>query len=376
MLWLAVKTLFHERGRLVITLTGIIFSTVLTLTQVSMYLGMMGNATGVIRHTDADIWITSKNVQNFDFANPFPEERINRVRALPEVLRADRFILTWGFLKLASGGQEQVQIIGFNPDTGVGAPWAMVSGNIADVKGGRYMIIDRTAEKRLGGLQPGTIWELNQVQFKLAGLSEGTRSFTTAPVIFISYNQVHRFLTSFVRNDQATYIVAKLKDRRTMEKTIETLRSVMKDNDVLSKEDFIWKTVMYWTVQTGMGMGFFLTAILGLVVGGAIVGQTVYANTMEHLREYGTLKALGAKNSDIYTVIFSQVGINAVIGFTVGSLIILLLRNGAEKAGVTLYMHPLLFVALFFLVLSTCFLSAYFSVRKVRNLDPVTVFRA
>ena len=376
MLWLAVKTLFHERGRLVITLTGIIFSTVLTLTQVSMYLGMMGNATGVIRHTDADIWVMSKNVQNFDFANPFPEERINRVRALPEVLWADRFILTWGFLKLASGGQEQVQIIGFNPDTGVGAPWSMVSGNISDAKGGRYMIIDRTAEKRLGGLQPGTIWELNQVQFKLTGLSEGTRSFTTAPVIFIAYNQVHRFLTSFVRDDQTTYIVAKLRDKRALDRTIEGLRAIMKDNDVLSKEDFIWKTVMYWTVQTGMGMGFFLTAVLGLIVGGAIVGQTVYANTMERLREYGTLKALGAKNSDIYAVIFSQVGICAVIGFAVGSVVILLLRNGAEKAGVTLYMHPLLFVSLFFVVLFTCFLSAYFSVRKVRNLDPVTVFRS
>jgi putative ABC transport system permease protein len=376
MLWLAIKTLFHEKGRLIITLTGIIFSTVLTLTQVSMYFGMMGNATSVIRNTDADIWVASKNIQNFDFANPFPEERINRVNALPDVLWADRIMLTWGFLKLADGGQEQVQIIGFNPDTGVGAPWRMVNGNAADVKGGGYMIIDKTAEQRLGRLEPGTIWELNEKRYKLVGLSEGIKSFTTAPVIFMSYEQTKNFIMGPVPLAQTSFIVAKLKDRSRINEVADELRASMKNNDVFTRDEFIYKTVMYWTVQTGMGMGFFLTAILGLIVGGAIVGQTIYANTMEHLREFGTLKALGARNSDIYQVIFSQVGISAVIGFTAGSIILLSMKSGIEKAGVSLYITPALFISIFALVLFTCFLSAFFSVKKVRRLDPVMVFRS
>lgn len=375
MLWLAVKTLFHEKGRLVITLTGIIFSTVLTLTQVSMYLGMMGNATGVIRHLDADIWITSKNSQNFDFAYPFPEDRINRVKAMPDVLWADRLILTWGFLKLEGGGQEQVQIIGFNPDTGRGAPWKMIAGSPSDIKGGRYMIIDKTSEKRLGQLKTGTLWELNDRLFKLVGISYGIKSFTTAPVIFMSYNQAQAF-EGLVKDRQASYIVAKIKDTEKTEEIVKELRETMKNNDIFTKEGFINKTVMYWTVQTGMGMGFFLTAILGLIVGGAIVGQTVYANTMEHLREFGTLKALGARNSDIYRVIFSQVSISAVIGYSVGSLLILSIRDGIEKAGVNLYLSPGLFLILFLIIILTCFLSAYFSVRKIRTLDPVMVFRS
>ncbi len=82
MLWLAFRMLFQERGRLVITLVGIVFSSVLTLVEVGIYLGMMGNATSVVRHTDADIWIMSQNVPNFDFAQLFPAYRTNRVRAL------------------------------------------------------------------------------------------------------------------------------------------------------------------------------------------------------------------------------------------------------------------------------------------------------
>ncbi|HBH60646.1 MAG TPA: hypothetical protein DDX85_02660 [Nitrospiraceae bacterium] len=375
MYWLAIKTLFYEKGRLIITLIGIVFSTVLSLTQVSMYLGLIGNATAIIRHVDADIWIVSKNAQNFDFANPFPEERINRVKALSNVIRADKMILTWGFLKLANGGQEQVQIIGFNPDTGTGAPWNMISGSAADVKGGRYMIIDRTSEQRLGDLRVNTIWELNGRRFKLVGISQGIKSFTTSPIIFMSYLKAQQFFRETSSQKLASYIVAKVKDEGGIVETVEYLKAAMRDNDVFTRDDFVYKTVMYWTVQTGMGMGFFLTAVLGLIVGGAIVGQTVYANTMEHLREFGTLKALGARNSDIYKVIFAQTGISAVAGYTIGSVLILLAKDGIEKAGVSLYLSAGLFLILFFVILITCILSAYFSVRKVRTLDPVMVFR-
>lgn len=378
MLWLAFKTLFHEKGRLFITLMGITFATILVLAQIGMYIGMMGNATSIIRHIDSDLWITSKNIQNFDFANPFPEERINRVRALPDIAWAEKLILTYGFLKLANGGREQVQLVGYNPDTGIGAPWAMIAGNPTDVKGGRYMIMDKTSEQRLGKLEIGTTWELTLASphsFKLVGLSDGIKSFTTMPVIFISYNQMQTLISEFSQERETLFIVAKLKDKRQLNEAADLLRATMRDNDVFTKDGFIYKSIMYWTVQTGMGMSFFLTALLGLAVGGSIVGQTIYANTMEHIREFGTLKAIGARNSDIYKVIFSQAGISAVTGYIIGTLFILLVKGSIEKAGVSIYLSPALSLGLFIVIFLTCILSAYFSIRKIKRLDPVMVFR-
>lgn len=371
MLWLACKTLFHEKGRLLITLVGITISAILTITQVGMYIGMMRDATDIIRHNDADIWVASKNIQNVVFANPIPEERINRVKAIPDIVWADKVILTWGFLKLANGGQEQIQITGFNPDTGVGAPWYMHKGSPLDVKGGKYMIIDNTSEKRLGGLEIGSIWELNDRRFRLVGLSHGIKSFTTAPQIFMSYNQAQTFMPA----NHTSFIVAKVNDKNRIDAVVNTLKASMKDNDVFTRNAFIYKNIMYWTVETGMGMSFFLTAILGLAVGGAIVGQTIYANTMEHIKEFGTLKALGARNIDIYIVIFTQTTISAIIGYVLGSIIILFSWDAIERAGVSLYLSPVLFILIFLIVLLTCLLSGYFSVRKVRKLDPAMVFR-
>ncbi len=375
MYWLAWKTLYHEKTRLAITIAGITFSTVLVQTQIGIYFGMMGNATAVIRHSDSDIWITPKNIQNFDFANPVPEERINKMKALPEVLWADRLIVTWGFLKLANGGLEQVQIIGYNPNTGRGAPWSMVSGRTEDVKGGSYMILDKSAEKRLGSLKVGSVWELSGRRFRLVGLSNDIKSFTTTPIVFMSYGSAQDLPGDFIDSHNTSYIMAKLKNGEKTRAVVAHLRDDLRDNEILSKKGFILKTIKYWTIQTGIGMSFFLSAVLGLIIGGAIAGQTIYANTMQHLREYGTLKAMGARNGDIYGIIFSQAAISAFCGYSLGSVCISLARGWLEQAGVPLYLDIWLIMALFVIVVLTCVCSAWFSVRKIRTLDPVLVFR-
>lgn len=378
MLWLAFKILFQERGRLAVTLVGIVFSTVLTLMEVAIYFGMMGNATGVVRHTDADVWVMSKNVPNFDFSQPFPANRINQVRAFDEVLWAEKIHVWFGFIKLHDGRREQAEVIGFNPDTGVGGPWKMAMGTPADVKGGRYIIMDESSAQRLGTLTPGSLWEINiagERSFKLVGLSRGVVSFTTIPVVFTSYREVDNQLAGSDFENSTSFIVAKLKDPSKLQEVVQGLRAELRDNDVYTRQEFIERAVKYWTVQTGMGMAFFLTAILAVLIGGAIVGQTVYAGTVEHLRDYGTLKAMGARNRDINLVILSQAATSAVLGYAIGVGVTLAVRPAVIGAGVPLELSGTLFAVLFVIIMLTCLIAAYVSVRKVKTVDPVMVFR-
>lgn len=378
MLWFAFRMLFQERGRLIITLVGIVFSTVLTLIEVGIFLGMMGNATSVVRHTDADIWVVSQNVPNFDFSQPFPAYRINCVRALDDVLWAEKIHVWFAFLKLADGRREQAQVIGFNPDSGIGGPWSMAMGKPSDVKGGHYIIMDESSRQRLGELKPGSMWELNlfrEQSFKLVALSREALSFTTIPVVFTSFNEIDQSLMGTDFEGQISFIVVKLKDPSTVDEVVQKLRAVLPDNDVYTKQGFIDRTVNYWTIQTGMGMAFFLTAILAVLIGGAIVGQTIYAGTIEHLRDYGTLKAMGAKNSDINLVILTQAAVSAMLGFAIGVLVTLASRHGIVSAGVSMQLPLLLFAEVFAIIVITCLAAAYISVRKVKMLDPVMVFR-
>src|SRR5436309_440745 len=67
-LLLAWRNLTHDRAKTFVILMGVVFSVVLICMQGGMYLGFMRNASTLIDHTDADIWVTSKNSQNFDFS--------------------------------------------------------------------------------------------------------------------------------------------------------------------------------------------------------------------------------------------------------------------------------------------------------------------
>ena len=169
MIWLALRMSLHNRTRLVVTLVGVVFSSYLTLTEVALYIGMMKNATAVIRH-GADLWITSRGIRNFDFAKLFPEDRVRRVLALPEVLSARPIMVSWGFLKLADGAQEQVEIVGYDPLSLVGAPWKMAKGSARDVRGGPFIILDESARRHVGQLRIGSSWELNDTP--VSGWSE------------------------------------------------------------------------------------------------------------------------------------------------------------------------------------------------------------
>ncbi len=376
MIWLATRLAFHNRTRLLVTLFGVVFSAYLTLTETALYIGMMENATSIIRHSGADLWVASKGIQNFDFAKTFPDDRAKLLIRSRDVLWAKPIMLSWGFLKLPGGAQELVEIIGYDPAAPVGGPWEMASGAAGDVGGGANMIVDESARQRLGDLRPGSLWQLNDREIKLAALSRSAKTFTTAPIVFVSYGLAQEMTPNVSRRADAAYIAVKLRKPQDAERFAETIRGDLKDNEILTTEAFVERTILYWTVQTGMGAAFCLTALLGLVVGAGIIGQTVFANTMEHLGEFATLKAMGATGRDLNTLILVQAAIDAAIGFGVAVPLALISKSPLERTGVTLAVDMRLIAFLFAVTLAIALAAAYFSIRRVQRLDPATIFRS
>jgi putative ABC transport system permease protein len=368
MIWLARKLVFHNRTRLFVTLLGLVFSAYLTVTEIALYIGMMENATSIIRHSGADLWVVSKGIQNFDFAKTFPNDGVQQQLRSRDVLWAKPIMLSWGFLKLPDGAQEQVEIIGYDPAAHVGGPWEMESGSAGDVGAGANIIVDESARRRLGDLRLGTLWELNDRMVKLVGLSRSAKTFTTAPIIFTSYALAQELSPGVLRRGAAAYIAVKLRKPRDAEQVAETIRRDLKDNEILTTDAFVERTILYWTVQTGMGAALCLTA--------GIIGQTVFANTMEHLGEFATLKAMGATGRELNTVILGQAIINAVAGFAIAVLLALLSKSPLEETGITLAVDLKLISSLLVLTLAIAIAAAYFSIRRVRTLDPAIIFRS
>jgi putative ABC transport system permease protein len=374
MFTIAIKNLLHDRTRFAIAVIGVSFSVILIAAQVGVFLGFMENSALMIDHTDADIWITSKNSKNFDFSQPFPERKLNQVLRVGGVESGEKLIFGWGLIRTPDGGSEQVEVVGFNPDTGRGGPWAMREGRAADVKGGWHAIIDESAEQRLGQVQVGDYREITGRRLKIVGISREAKSFTTAPIVFTSYESARQLL-GYVQPDETVFILLKVVPGVDPEKVVAEIRDTVDHVDVYTKSGYSWRTKQYWMFATGMGFGFFLAAAMAFFVGIVVVSQTVYSSTIDHLVEFGTLKALGAENRHIYEIIFQQTFINAVLGYAVGMIFTLLTQGLYMRIGTPLLLPVGPVLAILGVTLMMCFIAGFVSVWKAMQVPPAEVFR-
>jgi putative ABC transport system permease protein len=175
--------------------------------------------------------------------------------------------------------------------------------------------------------------------------------------------------------DQTNFVLVKAAPGVDIKKLKDDLKARLPDNDVFETAEFSAMTRHYWMFTTGAGVAVLMAAVLGLVVGIAVVAQTIYATTMDHIREYGTLKAMGAPNRYVLGVIMAQAAIAAAMGYAIGMSISVFVVHGAAKGGANIMLTWQTAVMMLFLTIAMCMTAAVVSVNKIFSLDPVMVFK-
>ena len=371
---LALKTLLHDRLRFAITVAGVAFAVLLVFVQVGLFLGLLDNATVTIKHIDAELWVTSRNTPNVDFAHVFPESRVDRVRSIPGVARADNLIAWFFTYQLPSGAQEGSILYALKDFKSWNLPWDVMEGNLEDLRRGPYLFLDGSATKRMGPFAVGEYRELNGRRVQIIGRTRGALSFTTTPITFMDYDLAQSIQSQSLRG-QTTYILVKLAPGADLETVRAEIRRRLPYNDVFTRDEWASRSRNYWVVSTGLGLNMGLTVFLGCLVGVVVVAQTLYTSTMEHLKEFGTVKAIGGGNLDIYRILAKQASAAALVGFVFGALGAVLLRPAMAGVDLKLIVPPVLGAAVFVGTFALCLGAAMISFRKVAAIDPALVFR-
>jgi len=370
---LARRNLTHDRVRLAVTLTGIVFAVVLIVVELGLFVGFTVTTSNLIDNSRADLWVTSKHVPYIELGVPFSERKLYQVRSVPGVAHAEKFILRWTQWKRHDGRQESVQIVGLNPEQPLVGPWNLVEGSVADLKKPDAIIIDETYKDKLGVTRVGEVFELNGRRARIVGFTRGIRAFTTSPHVFTAFKNAQNFTR--LPEDQTIFVLVKAAPGADLNQVRSDIGARVQDVDVFTRAEFSRMTRFYWMFTTGAGVAVLLAAFLGLVVGFVVVAQTIYATTMDHLREYGTLKAIGASNRYIYKVILEQASISAVLGYALGMIVSLLVVRASQHGGAAIIVPWPMGIGMFFVTLFMCASAAMVSIRKVTRLDPAMVFK-
>ena len=370
---LAQRNLFHDKVRLTVTLTGIVFAVVLIVVELGLFVGFTVTTSGLVDHSNADLWVTSKHVPYVELGVPFSERKLYQVRAVPGVAEAQKIVSRWSQWKRADGREESVQIVGINPDSVMEQPWNLVQGSVQDLKQPDAVIMDDMYKDKLAVHHLGEVFEINGRRARVVGFTHGIRSFTTSPYVFTTFKRAQEYVK--LPEDQTIFVLVKLVPGTSVEQVRRDILGSVQNVEVFTSHEFSRMTQIYWMFTTGAGVAVLLAALLGLVVGFVVVAQTIYATTMDHLREYGTLKAMGAPNSYVYKVIIKQAAMSAVIGYVLGMIVSAFVVRASQSGGAAILLPLPMAIGMFFLTLAMCVGAALVSISKVTSLDPAMVFK-
>jgi len=372
---LARRNLFHDKVRFLVTLTGIVFALVLIIIQFGLFLGFTTTTSNNIDHSNVDVWIVFHGVAYFDTGRTFSERKFYQVLTVPGVAQAEKYMQAFARWKRPDGRIENIQIIGVRPASEMGQPWNVVSGSAAALKEEDAILVDEVYREKLGVENIGDRVEIGGHRARVAGFTRGIRSFTTSPFVYASFKSSLDYTNPTSNEADVGYILVKAAPGVSVETLKRNLRERLSDVDLYTTAEFSRKTRFYWMFTTGAGLAVLTAALMGLIVGVAVVAQTIYAATVDHIREYGTLKAMGATNSYLYRVLIEQAVWSATLGYVLAMIVAHFIVAGSENGGAVILMPLEMKIGMFFLAVLMCIAAAVVSINKVTRIDPAMVFR-
>ncbi len=382
---IALKMLMGDTGKYIGIVMGLTFASLIMTQQPAIFLGIMSRTYSFIADVGLpDIWVMDSKVQFVDDIKPLQDTELYRVRGISGVEWA--MPMYKGLLKarLTDGTFQTCNVVGLDDATLIGGPPIMLEGKLDDLRRSDSVIVDIDgARDKLGKPSPipggkaiplkiGDNLELNDRRAIVVGIAKVTRTFQSQPVIYTTYSRAKSYAPK--ERKLLSFVLVKAKKGQDL---AELTRSIREKTGLAAytQTEFITLTYEYFMHNTGIPINFGISVLLGFIVGAAIAGQTFYNFTLENLRQFGVLKAMGTSNWTLLRMILLQavlvgsigyglgVGLTALFGFAMRHTILafkfpwqLLLFSGA---GVSLI----------------CIFAAIISILKVIRLEPAIVFK-
>lgn len=382
--FIALKMLIGNRAKYFGIIFGLTFASLLITQQLAIFLGVMTRTYGFLTDTSLpDIWVMDPNVQYVDDIKPLKETESIRVRSVKDVAWA--VPLYRGLLKarLSDGTFQTCITIGLDDETLIGGPPQMLQGHLSHLRYSDAIIVDSVGAASLlatvltdGSRKPleiGDTIELNDHRAIVVGICKVQRTFHSQPVIYTTFSRSTTFAPR--ERKMMSFVLVKAKPGQDLRELCQRIQQTT-GLTAYTRDEFKALTIRHYMKHTGIPINFGITVMLGFIVGIAIAGQSFNNFTLDNIRYFGTLKAMGASNRTLLRMILLQASMVGGIGYGLGVGIASAtgLLSGRTELAFALPWQLLLFTAT--AVILICATSAAFSMLKVIRLEPAIVFKS
>jgi putative ABC transport system permease protein len=223
-------------------------------------------------------------------------------------------------------------------------------------------------------LELGRTLEMNDHRVTLVGISDASAPFLSVPVMHTRYSEAMNFLGR--ERTQLSFIIARPLPGTSPDELAVRIAGATSLRARTTLQ-FMWDCIGYYMRNTGIPVNFGITILVALVVGTVVAGQTFYLFTVENLKQFGTLKAMGVTNPRLVGMILLQAASVAALGFGIGTgmaatFFEITLQQLATRGIVLMWQSAALTGAC---ILFVAVVASILSIRRVLVLEPAEVFR-
>lgn len=377
----ALTTIWHERNRFLPAILAVAFSAVLIALQSGLLLGLLSMMSTPVDKANADIWLTYPGVRSVDLGWGIPHYWQSHVERQPEVERVESCVMGFGMWKrLPTSAKkdtvtEVCMIIGTKLDRdALGLPEQLrnQAALAARLMEPMTVLIDESDRDRLGISRTDENADIMGLTVRVVGFTRGLRSLG-GPYVFCSQYTAATLLR--MMPDDLTFILAKCRSPEAAKRVAVRLRESNLRMEVYTRDEFSFRTRLHWMTTTKAGLALAFTACLGLIVGGVVTSQTLYAATVAAQREYATLRAMGIPRWRLKMSVLAQSFWVGLGGILVAVPITLALGWFANFIGTQVRLPWFVAAPAAAVTMVMALGSGLFALRSLQKVDPVQNIR-
>lgn len=364
--------MLHDKLKLLGTLAGVVFAVLLSNQQVGTFLGLIYKNEMYVVNAGADIFIAPPGAEAFQAAKPIPETAVVQARVVPGVAWAEPLLFGASTIVLPNGGAEAVSIVGTKAPDLRGGPWNVVVGDPAALRLPDVMFFETADRAKYGGLNVGSVRELGGKKVVVGGFTWGLLPFGPS-YAFADYALAQQILR--LPADQTSFGLVGVAPGEDPERVAAALRERLVDVKVMTKQEYRASILRYILTRTAIGLTLGISALFGLVIGFVIVALTMFSAVLDNVREFGTLKAIGATTRDLARLLVVQAIVYALVGSLIGLALVHFVADRIRSPQLALLLPWQLSAGTVALMVVMCVLASGLALLRLRSVEPGMVFR-
>lgn len=377
MLGLAWKFIKFDRAKSFGIITAIVISVFLIGQQLSLLfflMGLMGNLVNNAPIEKDEIWIIESQSKNVNSINMIDQRSVQEIASLPGISRTIPVILAPAQATFLDGKTAAITLVGTPaPEFLMGPIQSRIdSGSIKDLMQPYSVSAEyfnaRSWETDLYLNKP---IEINGKSAKVSVITKNAQAFGAS--FMYSNLENARFFGNFPTN-KVSLIIGKLNAQGDKETVINMINNNFPNLRAWDANKLKSSTVKEILISSNMGMSFGTLVVFAMISGFFIIGLTLYSSALDRIKDYGTLKAIGAKNKFVNRLIIAQAFLYATIGYVLAMLLIYGFKFGVEKSGLNINVSLPFALFLLFVTMIISIGGSLFAVRKISKLEPASVF--